>query len=154
MVRNKPLVSKPETMLLFIMIMYDGWFRTGTKLQSLLDVWAYIYIYIYIYVYMHFIGTCMCWVRVMEVWRLVAWACLSSGGRAGQQGSCSSLARLLHAVQWTQNLPQKWMKIWWLATAKLWAIASSFCNINHRIWVNVWGTVMLGLHHTMARMIN
>ena len=30
------------------MIMYDGWFGTGTKLQSLLGVWAYIYIYIYI----------------------------------------------------------------------------------------------------------
>ena len=61
MVRNKPLVSKPETMLLFIMLMYDGWFRTGTKLQSLLDVWAYIYIYLYIciyalYWYMHVLG--------------------------------------------------------------------------------------------------
>ena len=101
-------MSKPETMLLSIMIMYHGWFRTGTKLQSLLDVWVwvhmYIYIYIYIYVYVHIMGTCMCWVRVMGVWCLVAWACLSSGGRGGQQGSCTSMARLLHAVQWTQNL--------------------------------------------------
>ena len=65
MVRNKPLVSKPETILLSIMIMYDGWLRTGTKLQSLLDVCvcAYVYIYIYIYIciyahywYMHVLG--------------------------------------------------------------------------------------------------
>ena len=59
MVRNKPLVSKPETMLLYIMIMYDGWFRTGTKLQSLWDVWAYIYIYLYMYICTLLVHACV-----------------------------------------------------------------------------------------------
>ena len=55
-VRNKPLVPKPENMLLCIMIMYDGWLKKRNVVGVAVGC---VCVYMYIYIYMcTFTGTC------------------------------------------------------------------------------------------------
>ena len=52
--------------LLSIIIMYGGWFKTGTSWSRYwVSRCVCAYTYIFLYMYIHITGTCMRWVRVL-----------------------------------------------------------------------------------------